>query len=309
MRPLLLSIAVLLALPPNASAAEAVVVKSADLGPYAAAVAGFSAEFKGRVSEYSLENDAEGAEKLLAKVKQARPAVVLAIGPLAANSAKRALGEIPVVFVMVPNHEKYGLEGGMVTGIALSRPIKSQLETLKALAPATRRVGVVYNPKYSKSVVESGVGAARGIGLELVSARVDSPEEVLTSLQALSGKVDALWMIADRSVATDKGVQAIVDFSLRNKVPLFALSESQVRDGALVSLSPNFTNIGQQAGRLANRIVLEKLPAGSLPVAVPEGLDLAINLSTAKRIGVECNLALEIFKYAAKAGYPIRVFE
>jgi putative ABC transport system substrate-binding protein len=168
---------------------------------------------------------------------------------------------------------------------------------------------VVYNPKYSKSVVEGASLAARALGLELVSARVDSPDDVPGSIKALSGKVDALWMIADRSVANTEAVKAIVDFSLQHKIPLFALSESQVRDGALVSLSPNFSSIGQQAARVANRLVSEKIAAGSVPVAAPDGLDIAINLSSAKRIGVECNLALEIFKFAAKQGYPIRVFE
>jgi putative ABC transport system substrate-binding protein len=309
MRPILLSIALLLALPSTAQALEAAIVKSADLSPYASAVAGFSAELKGTIAEFDLGNDAEGAEKVLERVKKAGPKLVLAIGPLAANAAKRYLSDVPIVFVMVPNHEKYGLDGENITGIALTRPDKVQLETLKALAPATRRVGVVFNPKYSKSVVDAATRAARETGLELVPARVDSPEDVASSVEALAGKVDALWMVADRAVATTVAVQALISFSLQHKVPLFALSDSQVRDGALVSLAPNFTTIGQQAARLANRILGEKLAAGSLPVAAPEGLDIAINLSTAKRIGVECDLALEIFKFAARQGYPIRVFE
>ena len=67
--------------------------------------------------------------------------------------------------------------------------------------------------------------------------------------------------------------------------------------------------MGQQGGKIANKLIDQKVSPGSLVVAQPDGLDLAINLTTAKQIGVECNLALEIFKFAAKQGYPIRVFE
>jgi putative ABC transport system substrate-binding protein len=288
---------------------EVAVLKSDSLAPYASAVAGFSAECRAEVAEYDLKEDAARAEKIIKELKASKPAMIFALGPLAANAAKRAFEDVPIVFAMVPNWEKYGLDAKNVTGVALQRPVKMQLETLKALAQGTKRVGVLYNPRYSKSVVDTAGDAAKALGLNLAATKVESPEEVPEAVRGMAGKVDAVWMIADRSVATPEAVQAIIAFALANKVPVFALSEQQVRDGALVSLSPNYTAIGQQAGKVANRILDDKTSPAALPVAQPEGLDIAINLTTAKRIGVECNLALEIFKFAAKQSYPIRVFE
>ncbi|MGC4116697.1 MAG: ABC transporter substrate-binding protein [Myxococcales bacterium] len=312
-----LVLACLLALPLTASAAEksadkpgeVAVLKSDSLTPYASAVAGFSAECRAEVAEYDLREDPARAEKVVKELQASKPSLVFALGPLAANTAKRAFEDVPIVFAMVPNWEKYGLEAKNVTGVALQRPAKAQLETLKALAQGAKRIGVLYNPRFSKTVVDTASDAAKALSLSLVAVKVEAPEEVPAAVKGLSGKVDALWMIADRSVANPDAVQAIIKFALESKVPVFALSEQQVKDGALVSLSPNYTAIGQQAGKIANKLLEQKASPGAVPVAQPEGLDLAINLTTAKQIGVECNLALEIFKFAAKQAYPIRVFE
>jgi putative ABC transport system substrate-binding protein len=301
--------AALLLLPRASLGVEVAVLKSDSLGPYASAVAGFSAECRAEVAEYDLKEDPARAEKVIKELQGAKPSLIFAIGPLAANSAKRAFEDVPIVFAMVPNWEKYGLEAKNVTGVALQRPVRTQLETLKALAQGTRRVGVLYTPRYSKPIIEAANDVSKALGMQIVAAKVETPEEVPGALKGLVGKTDALWMLADRSVANPDAVQAIIAFALESKLPVFALSEQQVRDGALVSLSPNYTAIGQQAGKIANRVLFDKVNPGTLVVAQPEGLDIAINLTTAKRIGVECNLALEIFKFAAKQAYPIRVFE
>jgi putative ABC transport system substrate-binding protein len=288
---------------------QVVVLKSDALAPYASAVVGFSSECKADLSEYDLKDDPARAEKVVKELQGNKPALIFALGPHAANAAKRAFDDVPIVFAMVPNWEKYGLEAKNVTGVALQRPVKAQLETLKALAPGAKRVGVLYTPRLSKGLIDTATDAAKSLSLHVVATKVESPEDVPEALKGFVGKIDALWMIADRSVANTEAAQAIIAFALENKLPVFALSEQQVKDGALVSLSPNYTGLGQQVGRIANRILSDKASPGSLVVAQPEGLDIAINLTTAKRIGAECNLALEIFKFAAKQGYPIHVFE
>ncbi|MFY0580022.1 hypothetical protein ACN28S_42410 [Cystobacter fuscus] len=91
---------------------RAVVVKSAALAPYASVVAGFGAEVRAEVVEVTLEESAQAASRAFQRIVAQKPALVLAIGPLAANTARRSLGkDVPVLFAMVPYYEKYGLEG------------------------------------------------------------------------------------------------------------------------------------------------------------------------------------------------------
>ncbi|MBI3185711.1 MAG: ABC transporter substrate-binding protein [Myxococcales bacterium] len=287
---------------------KVLVLKSSDLAAYASVVAGFAAEVRAEVQEITLEEGADSA-KAFRRISEQPPAMILAIGPAAANGAKRALSEVPVVFSMVPYYEKYGLEGPNVTGIALTSDLSAELATLKAVAPSARRVGILEDPRYSAKVIEEASTIAQQQGMQLVPIEVDAPSKVERALKAAKGKIDAMLLIADKTVASAQVVKRLIEFCQQERLPLAALSSSQVKEGALLSLSPSYTGIGQQAGRLANRILHEKVDPGALAVAEPETLDLAMNLSTAKRLGGQCELALELFKLAAQKGYPVKVFE
>ena len=172
-----------------------------------------------------------------------------------------------------------------------------------------RNVGVLYNPKYSKELFEKAQTAATEMGLNLVPSMVDDSDEVASAISTFAGKVDAVWMIADPTVSTPAAVTAIIKWTGENRVPFFATGKKAVKRGALASLSTDYSSIGQQAGRLANQIVTQKLPPKTIPIAEPEGLSIAMNLTTARRLGVECNMALEIFTFAATQGYPIKVYK
>ncbi len=288
---------------------QVAVVKSESLALYARLVAGFSAESRSEVVEYDLKGSHERGEKVFASLKENPPALVLAVGPIAANAARRLLSDVPVVFTMVPNYEKFGLEARNVTGIALSPPSKFQLQTLKTVIPKVTRVGAVFNPAYSEAVVAQAAADAESLGLTLSRAKAETPEEVGRALKQLAGKIDALWMIADRTATHAVSVRAMIEFAQDKKIPLLALSEGQVQDGALLSLSPNLAAIGQQAGRLANRIVYEKIDPGAVAVQQPEGIDMAVNLSTARKLGSECAVAVDLLRFASRNGYAVKVFE
>jgi putative ABC transport system substrate-binding protein len=294
---------------PAPAAGSVAIVKSKENVNYNRFVAGFAVESKLPYTEHSLDSNEDEARKVYNKLKQDKPALIVAIGTLAAKMAKEIITGIPVVFAMVPNHEQHGLAADNLTGIALNIPLRQQLATLKILAPNTKNVGVMYNPRFSKAIVEAALRVAKEQGLNIVSAKIDSPDEVPDATRAFLGTIDALWMVPDQAVMNSETFKHLLKFTFKNKVPFFSIAHKLVETGALVSLSPNFAAIGAQAGRLALKVLKENVSPKLIPVADPEGLDIAVNLTTAKRIGVECDIALEIFTFAATRGYPIKVFK
>lgn len=112
---------------------KVVVVKSADLGPYAAVAAGFAAEARATLEEVTLEEGPDAAAKVFKKLAENPPAMVLAIGPAAAVGARRQFTTVPIVFVMVPYFQKYELEGSNITGIALTSDLSLELGAIKAM--------------------------------------------------------------------------------------------------------------------------------------------------------------------------------
>lgn len=288
---------------------KVIVVKSAALGPYAQVVAGFSAEARATVEEVTLQDGAEAVEKAFKQVAQAKPALVLAIGPAAAVGARRQFSDVPVVFVMVPYFQKYELDGQNVTGIALTSDLSLELAALKASQPQVKRVGVVADLRYSKKYLDDAATVAQGAGLSLAPIDLDSPQKVDRVLSGAKGKVDALVIISDKTVGNAAVVDRLLAFAQAEKLPAVGLVPSQVGRGALLALSPAPLAIGQQAGRLANRILVEKVDPGALAVANPEGVELHVDLSQAERLGAKGNFAADVLRFAAQRGLAVKAVQ
>ncbi len=294
---------------PALAADRVVVVKSSGLSAYAQVVAGFSAEVKGQVEEVTLEGGTDEAAAAFKKLAANKPKLILAIGPAAAVGARRQFSDVPVLFSMVPYFEKYELEGQNTTGIALTSDLSLELSALRAVQPAVKRVGVVNDPRFSKAFVESAAQAAQSRGLKLVSIDLDNAARLDRALAAAKGQIDALVIISDKTVGNAAVVERLLQWSRDEKVPAVGLAPAQVKQGALFALAPAPLTIGQQAGRLANRVLVEKVDPGALAVSNPEGLEFHLNLSTAKRLGAQETLALDALTFAARQGLSLRVVE
>ena len=291
------------------NAAEIAIVKSYNLTNYNTLITGFSVNIKANFTEYDMKNNADMGKEIFKKIKSTKPDLIIAIGPSAAAMGRREIDDIPIIFTMVPNIQKYDLTADNITGISLQLPIKTQLKTLMTIAPQTKSVGVMYNPKFSTPIIQTAFADAQSLGLQLIPAKVDSPNDVPSATRAFLGTVDALWMIADKTVLTTKSFRTLLEFTAKHKIPFFSFSAKLVEAGALVSLSPNYAGMGQQAATIAKKIIVDRISPKLIPVSPPSTLAIALNLTTAKRIGVECNIALEVFTFAAEHDYPIKVYK
>lgn len=298
-----------LSLPAWAASPKIVVLKSGERSAYGAVAAGFAAEVKASVETVTIEDAPEAALRSTDRVAAEHPALVLAIGPTAAVNARRVFDKVPVLFCMVPYYEKYGLEASNVTGIAMAPDFAVQLAALKAAWPAAVRVGVLHDPRFSSAIVEELRQASRDRGMSVVPLEVETESSVPRVLGTAHGKVDALAMVGDKTVATAPVVRKLISFADDEHVPLLALSASQVKEGALLALSATPVAIGQQAGRLANRVLFEKVDPGALAVAPPEGLEISVNVSAAKKLGARPDWAAELLRFAGARGLSVRPFE
>ncbi|HVE81924.1 MAG TPA: ABC transporter substrate binding protein, partial [Myxococcales bacterium] len=211
-----------------------VVVKSADRAAYAQLMAGFSSELRARVEEIDLdekaESDPKAIDRALAPLAGARPRLVLAIGPTAASAVRRAVSGAPVIFTMVPYYQRYGLEAPNVTGIALTTDFATQMEALKGAFPSVKRVGLLFDPRLSAKVAADARAAGEKVGLAVVPLEAEGAraEKAISSAR---GRVEAMLMIADKTVATAQVVRRLIAFCDVEKLPLLALSSSQVKEG------------------------------------------------------------------------------
>ncbi len=241
--------------------------------------------------EYDLGKRPLSAEEFKAAVESIEVDIVLALGTTAARLVKEADAKIPSVFSMVSEPAQSGLlnigknEGTPMTGVCLDVPVEQQFRALLEVVPKARKVGVIYNPDETSFIVDEAKKAANRIGLGLVTYPVHSEAEVPEGLNHLRPRIDALWLVGDRTVLTTQSLQYVFLFAFQTNLPLMGLSDHFVRMGALLAVGPDYEDVGRQSGEIAAKILRGSNPE-EVPVASPRKVQLSLNLRTAEIIGL-----------------------
>lgn len=239
------------------------------------------------IRELDMEGDLDKGQRLIAQVKRDKPRLIFAIGDKATFLAKKEFSETPVIFSMVLNWNKLKIsENKNITGISLDVPPESQFTQLKLVAPRVSRVGVIYSPEASQELIERAKEISSGLGLGLVSYQVHSEKEVKKAWDKIKDQIDALWMVADPIVITTNSFEFLQKQTLRQKIPFMGYSESFVKAGALLSVSPDYETIGSQAASIAAQILEDKQKPWDIQVAEPIGTVITLNKNTAKKLGL-----------------------
>src|SRR5262249_6010562 len=156
-------------LPLTQALAEGIVIlKSHDLEPFNQAMAGFVAACPMHISEYDLRGTKKEESSIIQRLTAAKPRLILAIGPLAAQVAREHFQDIPLIFVMVSNPPKHGLHGANLAGVSLDIPVQMQLARYKSLVPTLKTLGVIYDPTKTGAMVTEAHGIANTLGFQLL---------------------------------------------------------------------------------------------------------------------------------------------
>ncbi|MFQ5786678.1 MAG: ABC transporter substrate-binding protein [Thermodesulfobacteriota bacterium] len=271
------------------------VIKSQNLSAYNDVVKGFQDECIRKditiKSIYDMKGKMKVGRKIVRKIMKEKPNFVLTIGVLATTIAKEKLKEIPMIFCMVINHERFQLTGQNITGISTEIAIEEQFKGYQTILDSLQNLGVIYDPSKTGNIMVSAETKAKDIGMNLVKYEIDSPKMVSEALESLVGRIDALWLLPDSTVITKKSFNIIKSTTLENNIPLLCMSDVFVKAGALAAVFSNYKCVGKQAAQLAGEI-LERLSPCSLGIVNPDSFNLAINTDTAEKLGLKLEAML-----------------
>lgn len=282
--------------PAQARDVRVAVVETRRIKAYDLALDGFTEVMRRKGFEPSFErlvvdSDVTTPEELRTLVSQTDASIILALGTDAAKLVKQAQAEVPSVFSMVSEPGQSGLlnsggNGGTpMTGVCLDVPVQDQFSSLLDVVPRAKKIGVIYNPDETQFMVDEARKAANRMNLGLVTYPIHSEAEVPEGLTALRPRIDALWLVSDRTVLTTQSLQYVFLFAFQTNLPLMGLSDHFVRMGALFAVGPDYRDVGMQSGEFAAQILAGRDPY-ELPVASPRKVLLSLNLRTAEIIGL-----------------------
>jgi putative tryptophan/tyrosine transport system substrate-binding protein len=207
------------------------------------------------------------------------------------QSNRRARWTIPVVFAEVGDPVAAGLvasvprPGGNITGISslATELTPKRLEILKAMFPGVRRVWVAYyaNDLSSAEAARKAQEVAARLKLDVVAQAVRTPEELVGHLKKLR---PGDGLLSPPSVSMNIP-SVILDLERMSRWPALFYNTFWVQAGALVSYGSDPYAESVQAARLVARILRGERPQ-DLPVEGCNRIELAINLKTARSLGV-----------------------
>jgi len=209
---------------------------------------------------------------------------------------------LPIVFVSVADPVNNGYvadlahPGGHITGFTNFEATMGGkwIELLKKIAPATSRVGVIFNPDTAPGgggfFVESVEASAPSLAAKVISCPVHSDAEIESAVVDL-GREPGGGLIVMLDVFTAVHRPTIISQALANRVPTIFPWRFGATDGGLVSYGVDVADLHRRAAAYVDRILKGTKPA-DLPVQQPTKFELVINLKTAKALGIEVSPTL-----------------
>ena len=220
--------------------------------------------------------------------------LIVAWTTLAAIAASRATATIPSVMVSVADPLGSGLvpelahPGGNITGVSNMAPELSAkiVQMLIEIVPSVKRVGVVRNPNNPSNVasLRETAEAIRAMGLQVEVVDAEAAEDFESAFARLSAKgVEGVVLLSDPAILTHR--DRIAELAQKARLPTVFQRLENVEAGGLLSYGSNLNDQVRQAALFVDRILKGARPA-DLPVEQPTKFVLAINLQTAKTLGL-----------------------
>jgi putative tryptophan/tyrosine transport system substrate-binding protein len=223
-----------------------------------------------------------------------RRVTAIAAGPGADLAAKAATSTIPIVFMSGGDPVTLGLvaslnrPGGNLTGVTmLAGELEAKrIELLSELVPQTSVIALLVDPNapiatYQVQEVEA---AGRTLGKAIRIVRAGSEHDFEAAFGTIMEHAGALMVAASSFFNVHR--HRLVALAARHRIPAIYEIREMTEAGGLMSYAPSLTEAYRQVGVYVGRILKGETPA-NLPVLLPAKFELAINLKTAKALGLD----------------------
>jgi putative tryptophan/tyrosine transport system substrate-binding protein len=237
---------------------------------------------------------ADRIPSLAEEVVRLKPDIILATAVDTAVAVRKLTSTIPIVTGALADPVELGLiasearPGGNVTGIepyVAGLPAK-QLELAREIVPGMRKVGLLTNLQDPKAPPQAQelTTAAKALEVEIATADANRPEEIESALHALATqRVDIVIVLQTTMLLSER--DQIIAWELANKLPMVFGYPQYTRAGGLVSYGVDLPWCFYRTAYFVDKILRGTAP-GDLPVEFPSKMLLAVNIKTAKALGL-----------------------
>lgn len=223
---------------------------------------------------------------------QLRMDVIVAVGSAAVRACGGASSRLPIVFYGNFDPIALGLvkslakPGGNVTGVLIAPAgtlAGKKMELLKEAVRATRMAFLTHEDPGLALQEKETQSAATALGITLLLTRVRGNDYEGAFAAIAASRPEALFVAATTFFMRDR--KRIIDLAARHRLPAIYEWPDQVEDGGLMSYGSDLSGTTRRVAVYVDRILRGDQP-GDLPVEQPAEFQLAINLRTARALGL-----------------------
>ena len=249
------------------------------------------------------EGDQSQVQTMSKKLVDNGNELLIGIATPAAQGLANATAELPIIMGAVTDPVGANLvtdlknPGGNITGVSDQTPVADTVSLIKEITPDAKTIGVLYssNEDNSKIQVAEFKAAAEEAGYTVLEYAVASSNELASTVEVASSKVDAVFTPVDNTVAS--AFSTVVSVANKSKTPIFTSVEDMVEGGGIASVTLSQYDLGVATGKMTAKILDGANPADT-PVQIFNEGTVVVNQKVAKELGI--TLSDDVINQASK---------
>ncbi|HEM3610045.1 TPA: ABC transporter substrate-binding protein [Streptococcus suis] len=249
------------------------------------------------------EGDQSQVQTMSKKLVDNGNELLIGIATPAAQGLANATTELPIIMGAVTDPVGANLvtdlknPGGNITGVSDQTPVADTVSLIKEITPDAKTIGVLYSSNEDNSIIQVAEfkAAAEEAGYTVLEYAVASSNELASTVEVASSKVDALFTPVDNTVAS--AFSTVVSVANKSKTPIFTSVEDMVEGGGIASVTLSQYDLGVATGKMTAKILDGANPADT-PVQIFNEGTVVVNQKVAKELGI--TLSDDVINQASK---------
>lgn len=255
-----------------------------------------------RFTQFDANQSKERLKEIITGLDAQKYDLIYVFGTMAAQVAMEKIKDVPIIFNVVQRPIEAGIakswesSGNNTTGASNIVSMESAFRTLSLVMNIRKMAFIYYDkdpaPKFQRADIEK---IRSKFGFKVIDVPVRDKESIPAALkQIISAKVDAVMFPSDSFIKAN--ATTVMTVLNKHRIPSVVIIPEMVKEnGALISLGPDYYELGRLAANNAIQVLDGKRPA-DVPINTVQNLHISVNLKTADKLGI--NLPIQLLSLA-----------
>lgn len=239
----------------------------------------------GYVKRYQLNGSEERANSFGSELQLDPPPLVFAIGAKAAYTTKKYVPNVPMVYAVIQEPRRFGIEGENIYGVSMNVSTDLALAQYRFFLPELKKIALIVGTQTPDSKIDEITKVGKEYGFEIVVIKITNYKDIRSGLEPQLSVVDAIWMAQDMSLLQDDLFFQISDIAKRYRKPLLTNSKALTRAGGFLGVVPDLEKIGRMSGEMGQKLLKHEYEGEHTLYTLD--VEVVINRDTQDAIGIQ----------------------